>query len=140
MSSKIKVGNVYLEIPDTTITTITSTPDARSVKVEKSDVPEPLEVPQYIYRPNDPFQSGIDEARAISSIHTSHKPWVKTTWFILFVMGPLVVIELMAIRMALDPGINAARGFLSVNAGLLPVWICYYLIWRKRMRPFSGNR
>ena len=140
MSSKIKVGNVYLEIPETTITAITSAPEARPITVEKSDIPEPLEAPQYIFRPNDPFQSGIDEARAISSISTSHKPWVKKTWFILFVLGPLLVIELMAINIALDPRADTVRAFLIANAGMFPFWLCYYLIWRKRMHSSSKER
>ncbi|MFL9925712.1 hypothetical protein PQR62_15635 [Herbaspirillum lusitanum] len=122
------------------MTTITAAPDMRPVTVEKPETPEPLETPQYIYRPNDPFQSGIDEARAITSISTSHKPWVKTTWFILFVLGPLVVIELIALKVALESNTNAVRGFLSINAGMFPVWLCYYLIWRKRMRSSSSNR
>jgi len=134
MSKKIKVGEVYLSISATTTTAITPAPVTRQITAEKPETPEPLETQPYIYRPNDPFQSGIDEARAISSISHSHKGWVKKTWFLLFVAGPLLLIELRALSLALSPGEDAVQAFLLVNMTLFPPWLCYYLIWRKRMR------
>jgi len=134
MSEKIKVGEVYLHLSTTTNTAISITPDTRQLTAEKPETPEPLEAQPYIYRPNDPFQAGIDEARAISSISHSHKGWVKKTWFFLFVVGPLLLIELRALSLAISPGEDAAKTFFLVNLMLFPPWLCYYLIWRKRVR------
>lgn len=135
MNQRIKVGNVYVELPEGGATPLDLAAGARPLTAEKPDTPEPLEEPQYIYRPNDPFQSSIDEARAIASIRSSHQPWVKKTWFVLFVLGPLVCGELYALALATStPGSDAWRVFLGANAIVLPVWLVYFSIWRRKAK------
>lgn len=133
MSQRYKAGDFYLEVPAGSA--ISADPAAAQKKAEKPETPEPLEEPQYIYRPNDPFQSSIDEARAITSISHSHQPWVKKTWYVLFVIGPLVYAELFALSVFLgDGGEYDAGRFVLINMLVLPVWSVYYMIWRKKMK------
>lgn len=135
MNQRIKVGDVYLQIPEGSGAGIDLAPKAMAVKAEKPETPEPLEEPQYIYRPNDPFQASIDEARAIASIGTSHKPWVKKTWFVIFIIGPLVYGELYALSLALrEQGPESWQAFVGANALILPVWLVYYSIWRRKVK------
>lgn len=135
MNQRIKVGNVYVELRDGGGTSLDLTASARPLKAEKPDTPEPLEEPQYIYRPNDPFQASIDEARAIASIQSSHQPWVKKTWFVLFVLGPLVLGELYALALAGRASADDAwKAFLGANAIVLPVWLVYFSIWRRKAK------
>jgi hypothetical protein len=123
----MKVGEVFLELPATIA-------PAQQVKAEKPEAPEALEEQPYIYRPNDPFQSAVDEARAIASIGPSQKPWVKKTWFVLFVYGPLVYAEIQVLMIALSmaEGSRLER-FLLLNAVFLPVWLVYRNICKKRV-------
>jgi hypothetical protein len=133
---RIKAGNFYLELPKGSSLPSVHPSAAAPPVAEKSDRPEALEESQYIYRPNDAFQSSVDEARAIASISASHKPWVRKTWFILFVIGPLVYAELFALALiSRGEGVNSWKAFLSANAFIAPVWLLYYALWRK-----NGNK
>lgn len=135
MTSSIKVGNVIVEMPKGYSENISLHPEQKPIKAEKSDTPEPLETQPYIYRPNDPFQASIDEAHAIASITAQHQPWVKKTWFILFVIGPLLSIELGILASILTkPDANRWTTFLTAHAPIIPFWFLYYMIWRRKVK------
>jgi hypothetical protein len=135
MDQKIKVGNVTFEIPEGTTLAANGVATDTPLKAEKSDIPEPLEQPQYIFRPNDPFGASIDEMKAITSISASHKPWVKKTWFILFVIGPLVCAELFALAGAMSTRNMAPwQAFIITNMLVLPLWLVYYIVWCKQVK------
>lgn len=110
-------------------------PRPQPVTVDIPATPAPREEPQYIYQPNDPFRSGIDEAHAVASISAAHRPWVRTTWFILFIIGPLVYVELFALATALrETGAEAWKTFFVLNVVLFPTWLIYFSIWRRKVR------
>ncbi len=135
MNQRVKLGNVYLELPEGESTSIELVPKAQQLKAEKPEDPVPLEEQQYIYRPNDPFRFYIDEARAIGSIGASHKPWVKKTWFVIFVIGPLVYGELYALALALhDDSGESWKVFARANAVIIPVWLAFYSIWSRKVK------
>jgi hypothetical protein len=135
MKQRIKVGDVYLELSEKTSATIKPNPEPQTLKAERPEISELAEQPQYIYRPNDPFFSEIDSAHAIASINTSHKPWVKRTWFILFVIGPLVIAQFFALAHSLRHDISESwQIFLLANGIIMPIWFLYYGIWRRKMR------
>lgn len=127
MNERIKVGDGYLELPS-------ARPAFEQLKAEKPEIPEPLEELPYIYRPNDPFQSAVDEARAIASIGPSQKSWVKRAWFVLFVYGPLFYLEVHALILSLsmDEGRRLVN-FLLVNLVILPAWFLYRSICKRRI-------
>lgn len=135
MTHRFKVGNVYLELPEGSTTSFSANPKVQPTKSEQPETPEPLEEPQYIYRPNDPFQASIDEARAISSIRSSHSPWVRKTWFALFVIGPLVYAQLFALALAQhETGWGWIKAFAGANVFIMPIWLIYFSIWRRKAR------
>jgi hypothetical protein len=127
MDKRIKVGDVYLQLAQPVSV-------FEKVEASKPETPEALEQQAYIYRPNDPFQSSIDEARAIASIGPSQKPWVKKAWFYLFVIGPLVYTETYVLIMAFDGAVTNRLGFfLLANLIILPVWLLYYSIVKPKI-------
>ncbi|MYN01298.1 hypothetical protein GTP41_04205 [Pseudoduganella sp. DS3] len=138
MSSKIEIGNIVFEVPEGSSASHSrnSGPEA-----SKPETPEPLEETPYIYRPNDAFQSAVDEARAIASITSGHKPWVLKTWFVLFVIGPLVYAQLFALALAQHKyGWDWMRTVAGANLFILPIWSIYYGIWRRRVKKAKSNR
>lgn len=138
MGQRLRIGNVVLEVSANSLTELSETPTNRELKAEKPDMPEPLEETAYIYRPNDPFRAQIDEARAIGSISATHKPWVKRSWFVLFIIGPLVYAELSALAESLNDETGQPwMWFLGRNLLILPIWFLLYSIWRNRVRGSS---
>jgi hypothetical protein len=132
MTQRIKVGNVYFELPEGTEHVLDPAAQ-RIIKAEKPETPEPLEEQTYIYRPNDPFQSAIDEARAIASIGSAHKPWVRKTWFVLFVLGPLSYLVFFALAAAQHlSGWPLLRSVLGGIGLMMPMWLIYFSIWRRK--------
>lgn len=134
MVQREKIGNVYLEIPESITKTIQAVPKQQPLKADKPDEPEPLEEPQYIFRPNDPFRAPIDEARAIASITSSHKPWVKRAWFLIFIVGPLLYAELYALSLVLGEAVSPWKAFFVENAFIMPFWLVFFFIWRRKVR------
>lgn len=136
MAQRIKVGTVYLEVQEGAFAPLRDPINAeQTLKAEKPETPEPLEDAQYIYRPNDPFQSSIDEARAIASITSSHKPWVRKAWFLIFVVGPLIYAELFALSLVLKNFTSSLWvTFAEANAFIIPIWLMYYSIWRRKVK------
>ena len=134
MTQRIKVGNVYVEMPGGGPQADFLAP-SKPLVAEKPETPEPLDETPYIYRPSDPFQSSIDQAHAVASISTEHKPWVRKTWFVMFIVGPLVWAEFVALAVTLNEGFAEGwRAFLVMNLVIFPVWFIYYSIWRRKAR------
>lgn len=135
MGSKIKIGGVVFEVPEGSSASAPPPDNTPPPQASKPDTPEALEETPYIYRPNDAFQSVVDEARAIASISSEQKPWVIKTWFILFVLGPLVYGQLFALAFAQHQhGWTWIRTIASVNLLILPLWSIYYGIWRRKVK------
>jgi hypothetical protein len=134
MSSKLKIGNIVYEVPAGSSASGLALDEPQMV-ASKPETPEPLEEKPYIYRPNDAFQSAVDEARAIASISSEQKPWVIKTWFLLFVIGPLVFGELFALALAQYlHGWDWIRKVAGVNCLILPLWALYYGICRRKVK------
>ncbi|MBK8338304.1 MAG: hypothetical protein IPL03_17815 [Sterolibacteriaceae bacterium] len=140
MVQRIKVGEVYLELPQGAESSLQLVPTNRVTKAEKPEEPEQLEEQQYIYRPNDPFGASIDEAHAIASIGTSHKPWVKKTWFLIFIVGPLFYGEFFALSQVIFNPTFPWQSFLGANAFIIPLWLIYFSIWRRKVRGNTPNK
>ena len=145
LNHNVRIGGVLFKLQQEDAPTIELGPnelgpESQPVIADKPETPEPLEEPQYIYQPNDPFRSSIDEAHAIASINTSHRPWVRITWFILFVIGPLVYAELFALATALrQTSTEAWKTFVVVNVVAFPAWLLYFSIWRRKVQR-AGKR
>lgn len=135
MNSKIRIGDVLFELPVGSSVGGVSPQGDVPPQAGKPEAPESLDETPYIYRPNDPFQSAVDEARAIASISPAQKPWVIKTWFVLFVLGPLFYAQIFALAMAQNKyGWASFKAILTMNLVILPLWTIYYLIWRRRMK------
>jgi hypothetical protein len=135
MNQRIKIGDVYVEIPEGVSTSRTLGSDPQSLVASKADTPEPMEEQPYVYQPNDPFRHSLDQARAVTSISRSHKPWVQKTWFVLFVIGPLFYAQFFAFATAsYGDGLKGLWAFLTINAFIVPIWLIYFSIWRRNVR------
>jgi hypothetical protein len=133
MTQRIKAGNFYLDVP-TAGTSLDNHPgSAKPLTAEKSDTPEPLEVKQYIFRPNDPFQSSIDRIEAAGNLSTTHKPWVKTAWLYVFVICPLIFMELFALtaKFAANGG---WKGYVIVHFFMAVYGVLSYSIWLNKAK------
>jgi Rad3-related DNA helicase len=139
MTQRIKTDHFYLEI-QTEGTTLSRQPSAEQpVTAEKSDVPEPLEKKQYIYRPNDPFQSAIDRIEAAGIISVTHKPWIKTAWLYLFVIGPVACMELFALALKFKAS-GGWPGFAILNVMAVSYGLLSYSIWLNKTKgPATGS-
>jgi hypothetical protein len=98
-------------------------------EAQKPEEPEKLESPQYVYRPNDPFQSSVDRVVALGNVRST-KPWVKKAFLILFLIFPFSIMEITAINALIfeDAG-NKLRSFIEYNAIGLIACGPYLLIW-----------
>jgi hypothetical protein len=137
MNQRIKIGNVYVDIPEGTATSARFGLEPQSLVATKSDTPEPLEEQPYLYQPNDPFRSSLDQVRAVTSISSSHKPWVRKTWFVVFVVVPILFIELFAFAIAYLGDGNKAKAlgaFVAINLFTLPICFFYLTVWRRKVR------
>ena len=134
MGEKIRVGRVYLELPEDFIYggNLAGTPP--QIRAEKPETPEPLENPVEIYRPNDPFQYEIDQARAVASINSTHKPWVRTTWFVLFILGPSALFVLFGYSMIANQSTHSWGDFVVALVIFLLVFPPFLSIWYRRGR------
>lgn len=133
MTQRIKAGDFYLEVP-TAGTSLENHPGAeKPLNADKSDIPEPLEPKPYIFRPNDPFQSSIDRVEAAGNLAVTHKPWVKTAWLYVFVICPLIFMELFALAIKFQ-GNAGWRGFLIVHVYMLGYGHLSYSIWRNKAK------
>jgi hypothetical protein len=129
---RINLGNAYAELPMPEGSELGTSP--QHLLAHQPDEPEPLEEQPYIFRPNDPFRSYIDEARATGSISAAHKPWVRKAWFAIFVAGPVLYALALAFIVSLHEG-SGAQVYLSVALPLTPFWVIYVAIWWRKLRP-----
>lgn len=128
MTQRIKAGNFYLDI-SIEGTSLDNHPTAEKPLIaEKSDTPEPLEPKLYIYRPNDIFQSSIDRIEAAGSLSTTHKPWVKKAWLCIFVICPLIFMELFTLALMLTAN-GGWLGFVLMHLIVLAYGVLSYSIW-----------
>lgn len=133
MDQRIKAGNFYLDVR-TRGSSLDNHPSAEKPLItEKSDVPEPLEAKPYIYRPNDPFQSSIDRIEAAGSLSATHKPWVKTAWLYIFVICPLVFMELFALALKFNAR-SGWQGFALMHLVMLSYGLMSYSIWLNKTK------
>ena len=128
MIQRIKAGNFYLDVSTDGTSLVNHFGEQKKLIAEKPDTPEPLEPQPYIYRPNDPFQSSIDKIVAIGSLAPTHKPWVKKTWLYLFVIFPLIPMELFALSLKFGPN-GGWAGFLLMQVHTLAYGIVSYCVW-----------
>jgi len=139
MNQRIKAGNFYLEIP-TGGTSLDNHPGAEKPLIpEKSDTPEPLESKPYIYRPNDPFQSSIDRIEAAGSLSPTHKPWVKTAWLCIFVICPLIFMELFALALKLNAN-GGWQSFGLMHLIMIAYGIMSYSIWLNKAKGLPAKK
>jgi hypothetical protein len=139
MNSKIKIGDVIFEVPAGSSAAGQSKGVPPPIQASKPETPEPLEESPYVYRPNDAFQSVVDEARAIASINSGQKSWVIKTWFVLFVLGPLFYAQCFVLAYAqYRQGWYWIRTIATLNLLILPLWSLYYGIWLRRMKKEIG--
>ncbi len=139
MNQRIKAGDFYLDVP----TGGTSLDDHPSVGTPliatKSDTPEPLEPKPHIYRPNDPFQSSIDRIEAAGSLSTTHKPWVKTAWLYVFVICPLIFMELFALALKFEAN-SGWIGFAIIHFFILVYGLLSYSIWLNKSKGLPARK
>jgi hypothetical protein len=133
VNQRIKAGDFYLEVP-TVGTSLDNHPGVEKPRMaSKSDTPEPLEPKPHIYRPNDPFQSSIDRIQAAASLSVTHKPWVKTAWLYVFVICPLIFMEMFALATKFDAN-NSWTGFAFTHAFMLVYGLLAYSIWLNKSK------
>jgi hypothetical protein len=129
MDQHIKVGNVDVVLPKGL--ELANTP---KIVAEKPDTSQATAPQEYIFRTSDAFQYHVDQAKAVSNISSRHKPWVKRTWFVLFVVFPVIAFEALSIGILLGDGTPNWEGFLLMNAVGLPFVAIYMAIWRRKAR------
>ena len=133
MDQRIKAGKFYLDIPKAG-TSLDNHPNAEKPRAaSKSDTPEPLEPKPHIYRPNDPFQASIDRIEAAGSLSTTHKPWVKTAWLYVFIICPLIFMELFALALKFETS-SGWKGFAIMHFFMLVYGLLSYSIWHKKSK------
>jgi hypothetical protein len=92
-----------------------------------------LEPQPYIFRPNDPFQSSIDRIEAAGRLSAAHKPWVKTAWLCIFVICPLIFMELFAIA-GQSQANSGWEGFAIIHLFMLVYWLLSYSMWLNKTK------
>lgn len=130
MTKTIRIGGMDVVIPDDSpLTSVPGDESASRLHAEKPDEPERLESPQYVYRPNDPFQTSVDRVVALGNVQNT-KPWVKKAFLIWFLILPFSIMEITAINaLIFEPAGEKLRNFLQYNAIGLVVCAPYLLIW-----------
>lgn len=139
MNQRIKAGNFYLDVPTAT-SSLANHPNAeKPLIMEKSDTPEPLEAKPYIYRPNDPFQSSIDRIEAAGSLSATHKPWVKKAWLYVFVICPLIFMELFTLALKFNAN-GGWKGFVLMHLIIVSYGLMSYSIWLNKTKGPSDKK
>jgi hypothetical protein len=131
MTRTIKIGGMTVEVPDDS--PLASGPVVESpaaLLAEKPDEPEKLSSSQYVYRPNDPFQSEIDRVVVLGNVHSAGKPWVRKVFLTCFVILPFTFAEIIAIGALFTepPGRKLSQFLFYTGIGLI-VGAPYLLIW-----------
>jgi len=130
MPKTIKIGGVDVVLPDDS--TLASGPGDESAsrfEAEKPEEPDKLESSNYVYRPNDPFQSSVDRVVALGNVQST-KPWVKKAFLFFFLIFPASIMEITAINaLIFQPEGEKLRSFIEYNVIGLLACGPYLLIW-----------
>ena len=94
---KLKVGNVIVEIPETSSIPLGQPQEAKKVVAERGDEAKPLETLPPIPNPNDFVGSAMFQVHAISRVGTSNKTWVNKAGVLIFGVIPVAFIEVLLI-------------------------------------------
>ncbi len=134
MTRMIKLGNLYVEVPDDG--SLNEPPiKPASIRAERPPEPEKLDPQPYIYQTNDPFRSSIDRIHALGNLEKVEKPWVRKSFFVLFLVLPFIFGELFAVAAVVNgQGPAAWKVFLFINIFTAVVCTPYFVIWRKASR------
>src|SRR5262245_30345620 len=77
MPRTMKIGGLDVVLPDDSpLGESAGNETATRFQAEKPEEPAKLESPQYVFRPNDPFQSNVDRMVALGNVQNT-KPWVR---------------------------------------------------------------
>ena len=129
-----KSGKFVFEVPKDASESLLL-PQLSNIKTDKQEVGiqeiiKKKEEQAFIYQLNDPFLSLIGQAQAIGSISNNHKPWVKKTWIIVFLIFPLI--KLGGVLLTTDRHVSAENIMVTLLASLF-YWYIYYAIWQNKV-------
>ena len=134
MAKTVKVGNLYVEVPDNS-PLLERKPVVFAEKPSEKIDPDPIAEVR-VYQPNDPFQSSIDRIEMLGNIEKVDKPWVRKTFVFFFLVFPLTCGGLGAIAALInEPNPSAAwKLFFFIN--FVTVLLCtpYFFMWRRASR------
>lgn len=132
MTKTIELGGITVSIPDDSPLASGSVAESpAALLAEKPEEPERLASSQYVYRPNDPFQSSIDRVVVLGNVHSTGKPWVKKAFMFFFLILPFSCAEIIAVgALFTEPEGRKLGQFLLFNLIGLIVSAPYLLIWR----------
>jgi len=130
MPKTMKIGGMDVVLPDDSpLGAAGSDEVVTRFRAEKPEEPEKLESPQYVYRPNDPFQSNVDRTVALGNVQST-KPWVKKAFLFAFLIFPFAIAEITAINaLFFAPAGEKLDGFLQYNGIGLLLCAPYLFIW-----------
>ena len=116
MPKTIRIGGMDVVIPeDSSLGSVPASDTASVMLAERPPEPEKLESPQYVYRPNDPFQSSVDRMVALGNVRST-KPWVTKAFLIMFLIFLFSIMEITAINaLIFEPEGEKLRSFLLYN-------------------------
>lgn len=139
MAKLSQAPHTYFVIPSGIATEVVFPFKPRPARAEKPEVPDELEEHQYIYRPNDPFQFQIDQARAMASIGSSHVPWVRKAWFLLFIIWPPAQVALQSILSVVQSNTDQHWStfgslFIRTFTPILPIWLLCLYVWHRKIK------
>ena len=139
MNQRIKVGNFYLDVPVGERPPDNHPSVGKPLIASKSDTPEPLEAQPHIFRPNDPFQSSVDRIEAAGRLSATHKPWVKTAWLYVFIICPLIFMELFALALKFETD-SGWKGFATIHFFMLVYGLLSYSIWLNKAKGLPAKK
>ncbi len=118
MSKKIKIGDVYIEIPDDSyLTEGNSDTSPNSITAEKPEMEmaEAFIEDKKINNLDDPVI--VDRWEAIGNLHTVEKSWLRKGYFLFFIIIPFIIFQLggLAIFFGASSIINGIKGILLMN-------------------------
>lgn len=70
---------------------------------------------------------------------TTHKPWVKTAWLYVFVICPLIFIELFTLALKFNAN-GGWKGFILMHLIMLYYGLMSYSIWLNKTKGPSAKK
>jgi len=134
MAKTIKMGNIYVEVPDESY--LLDSDAKQNSDFIKPEEPEALLEEVRVYKPNDPFQSTVDRWEALGNLEKVDKPWIKKGYFIFFIVFPFILFQLMAVALFLGANSisNGIKGFLFINIIWLLLLMPALKVWGRANR------